>query len=331
MATRWSELDVIKQISKSAGMHYPGLVLGIGDDCAIIDTDPDEQLIVTTDMLVEDSHFSRIWHPPYELGRKSIAVNMSDIAAMGGKPRYIFISICLPESIERGWLQEWLDGAESIVREYDCCLAGGDTVRGKNVTINVTIIGTVRRNQAILRKSADIGQSIFVSGQLGSAAAGLLLFQQSNRNTLIEQPFTEPFKKRHLNPDPDLRCGALLSESGLVTSMQDISDGIATDLSHICTASGICAVIEESQLPFHPDLPRVAGALGCNLTDLLVSGGEDYHLVFTIGNNKDDKLYELMKVHGIDVYRIGKTVEGAGVFLRRGEELEEITYGGFEH
>lgn len=331
MGTRWSELDVIKQISKSAGVHYPGLVLGIGDDCAIIDTDPDEQLVVTTDMLVEDAHFSCLWHPPYELGRKSVAVNMSDIAAMGGKPRYIFISLCLPESIEREWLQEWLAGVESIVREYDCCLAGGDTVRGKNITINVTVIGTVKREQAILRKSADIGQSIFVSGQLGSAAAGLLLFQQSNRNTLIDQPFTEPFKKRHLNPDPDVRCGALLSESGLATSMQDISDGIATDLSHICAASGICAVIEESQLPFHPDLPRVADALGCSLTDLLVSGGEDYHLVFTVGNNKDAELYKLMKVHGIDVYQIGKTVEGAGVFLRRGGELEEITYGGFEH
>lgn len=331
MGTRWSELDVIRQISKSAAMHYPGLVLGIGDDCAIIDTDPDEQLVVTTDMLVEDSHFSRIWHPPYELGRKSVAVNISDIAAMGGIPKYIFISICLPESIERGWLQGWLSGVESIVREYDCCLAGGDTVRGKNVTINVSVIGTVRRDKAILRNSADIGQSIFVSGQLGSAAAGLLLFQQSNRVKLNKQPFTEPFKKRHLDPDPDVRCGALLSESGLVTSMQDISDGIATDLSHICTASGIRAVIEESQLPFHPDLPRVADALGSNLTDLLVSGGEDYHLVFTIDNNKDDELYKLMNVHGIDVYRIGKTVAGAGVFLRRGGELEEITYDGFEH
>ena len=331
MGTRWSELDVIRQISKSAAMHYPGLVLGIGDDCAIIDTDPDEQLIVTTDMLVEDSHFSRIWHPPYELGRKSVAVNISDIAAMGGIPKYIFISICLPESIERGWLQGWLGGVESIVREYDCCLAGGDTVRGKNVTINVSVIGTVRRDKAILRNSADIGQSIFVSGQLGSAAAGLLLFQQSNRVKLNKQPFTEPFKKRHLDPDPDVRCGALLSESGLVTSMQDISDGIATDLSHICTASGIRAVIEESQLPFHPDLPRVADALGSNLTDLLVSGGEDYHLVFTIDNNKDDELYKLMNVHGIDVYRIGKTVAGAGVFLHRRGALEEITYGGFEH
>ncbi len=331
MKTRWSELDVIRQISSSAEIPYPGLVKGIGDDCAIIDPSHEEQLIVTTDMLVEDVHFNPLWHPPYELGRKSIAVNISDIAAMGGKPKYVFISLCLPDSTDKVWLQDWLGGVGSMIREHDCCLAGGDTVRGRNITINVTVIGTVSRDQALLRNSAGIGQSIFVSGQLGSAAAGLLLFQQTAAKDLREQPFTAPFKKWHLNPDPDLRCGMLLSESGLVTSMQDISDGIATDLAHICAASGIGAIIEESLLPHHPDLPRVAETLGCNLTELLVAGGEDYHLVFTVDRERDEELHELMKLHGLEVYRIGATIEGTGVFLRSGAEMKEITYGGFEH
>ena len=124
MKTRWSELDVIRQISSSAEIPYPGLVKGIGDDCAIIDPSHEEQLIVTTDMLVEDVHFNPLWHPPYELGRKSIAVNISDIAAMGGKPKYVFISLCLPDSTDKVWLQDWLGGVGSMIREHDCCLAG---------------------------------------------------------------------------------------------------------------------------------------------------------------------------------------------------------------
>ncbi len=331
MGIRWSELDVIKHITKSAGPPCPGLVLGIGDDCAVIDPDSAKQLVITTDMLVEDVHFSCLWHPPYELGRKSIAVNISDIAAMGGTPRYVFVSMCLPETIEEAWLKAWLNGVESIITEYGCCLAGGDTVHGEKITINVTLVGTVRRDMAIRRDSAGVGQSVFVSGPLGSAAAGLLIFQHSNSSKLIEQPFAKPFILRHLNPAPDVRCGQVLAESGLVTSMQDISDGIATDLSHICATSRIRAEIDESLLPFHPDLPRVAASLGCDLTELLIAGGEDYHLVFTVTKNSDDKLLEMMEGHGLTVYRIGKTVEGEGVFLRSGKELKDITFGGFEH
>ena len=271
MGTRWSELDVIRQISKMTGKAYPGLAVGIGDDCAIIDPNPEEHLVLTTDMLVEDVHFCRLWHPPYELGRKSVAVSISDIAAMGATPRYVFISICLPDSIDTRWLQQWLAGVESIAVEYDCCLAGGDTVRGNNITINVTIVGSVQRDMAILRSTAGVGQSVFVSGQLGSAAAGLQLFQKFYRTDFIEDPLTLPFKTRHLDPSPDIRCGALLAESGLVTSMQDISDGIATDLSHICAASGIGAIIEEALLPHHPDLPQIAGPLGSKMSDLILA------------------------------------------------------------
>ena len=239
MGNRWSELDVIKRITRTARRAFPGLVLGIGDDCAIIDPDSGSQLLLTTDMLVEDVHFNCQWHPPHKLGRKSIAVNISDIAAMGGKPRYVFLSLCLPDSIDEVWLKDLLTGVESIVAEHDCCLAGGDTVRGEKITINVTLVGTVSKNKAIRRDTAGSGQSIFVTGQLGSAAAGLLIFQNSDSSMLIEQAVAEPFINRHLDPTPDVYCAKLLSESGMVTSKQDKSDGIATDLSHICAANRI--------------------------------------------------------------------------------------------
>ena len=332
MGNSWMEREVISLIQQSAGKAPKGLVLGIGDDCAIIEQAAEEQLIVTTDMLTEDIHFSRDWHPPYLLGRKSIAVNISDIAAMGGKPAYVFIAIALPASIERQWLQQWLAGVESMVNDYGCCLAGGDTVRGKSLTINVTLIGTVQRGQAILRSTAGIGDSVFVSGRLGSAAAGLLLYQKFNGSEILDKPFAAPFKKRHLDPEPDLHCATFLSESGLVTSMQDISDGIATDLAHICAASGVRAIVDESLLPYHPNLPKAAEVLSASMTDLLIAGGEDYHLVFTVAGNKDAELCQLAAARNIEIFRIGEIGEGAGVFLRSEKNgTKDITYGGFQH
>ena len=219
-----------------------------------------------------------------------------------------------------------------MVNDYGCCLAGGDTVRGKNLTINVTLIGTVQRGQALLRSTAGIGDSVFVSGRLGSAAAGLLLFQKFNGSEILDKPFTAPFKKRHLDPEPDVHCGTFLSESGLVTSMQDISDGIATDLAHICESSGVRAIVDESLLPYHPDLPEAAEALSASMTDLLIAGGEDYHLVFTVAGNKDDALCQQAADRNIEIYRIGQIAEGAGVFLRSEKNgTNEITYGGFQH
>ncbi|MEE4165045.1 MAG: thiamine-phosphate kinase [Desulfocapsaceae bacterium] len=332
MADSWRERDIIRFIQQASKKTYQGLVHGIGDDCAVIDPSAGEQLVVTTDMLVEDIHFLRDLHPPYELGRKSIAVNISDIAAMGGKPMYVFISVAIPVSIGKKWLQQWLSGVESIVSDYDCCLAGGDTVRGKNLTINVTLIGAVRHGQAVLRSTAGVGDSVFVSGRLGSAAAGLKLYQHFYGSELFAEPFTRPFKKRHLDPEPDVRCGMFLSECGLITSMQDISDGIATDLSHMCEASGVRGLVDASLLPYHPDLPALAAAMSVDMTELLVAGGEDYHLVFTVACGKDNELYQLAKARNIDIYRIGRITEGSGVFLEsKNDAIAEITYSGFQH
>ena len=306
------------------------LIHGIGDDCAVIAPAPGEHQVVTTDMLVEDVHFNLSWHPPYELGRKTIAVNLSDIAGMGGLPQYVFISIAIPDRIEHSWIMKWFAGVRSIIEEFDCCLAGGDTVRGASLSISVTVIGTVEKDYALLRSSARKDQSIYVSGQLGSAAAGLLLFQM-NRADLLEVDISKPFVQRHLNPSPDVNLASALAASGFVTSMQDISDGIATDLAHICRASGLGAVVEESLLPHHPDLPEISDRLGYSTTDLMVSGGEDYHLLFTIEEGCETELELFMAGRGFSVYRIGKTVAGKAVNLHVSGKYRDITFRGFEH
>ena len=330
MEKTWSERDLIQYIAQSSSTSPAGLLKGIGDDCAIIDQSSGEQYIVTTDMLVEDVHFNLQWHPPRELGRKSIAVNLSDIAAMGGIPQFTFLSLSLPDSLGKAWLKEWIHGATSILEEYNCCLAGGDTVRGARFTINVTVIGSVAKNRAILRSTAQKNQSIYVSGYLGSAAAGLLLFEH-DRTDLLNSTRAHPFVRRHLDPSPDIVAGRVLMASGMVTAMQDISDGIATDLSHICVSSGVGAIIDESLLPHHPDLPIITEKIGGNASDLMIAGGEDYHLVFTILSGKDAEFEEKMSTEGVTVYKIGKTVEGSEVQLRSKGKLRDITFGGFEH
>ncbi len=330
MEKSWSERDLIEYIAQSSTKSPAGLRKGIGDDCAIIDQNSDEQYIVTTDMLVEDVHFNLKWHPPKELGRKSIAVNLSDIAAMGGIPQFVFLSLSLTDSLGDAWLKEWIGGATSIIEEYNCCLAGGDTVRGARLTINVTVIGSVAKNKAIMRSTAQKDQSIYVSGHLGSAAAGLLLFE-TNRTDLFTSSRARPFVRRHLDPSPDIVAGHLLMASGMVTAMQDISDGIATDLSHICASSGIGAIVEESLLPHHPNLPAVAAEIGENASDLMIAGGEDYHLVFTILPDKDATFEEKMSTEGVTVYKIGRTIDGSEVQLRSKGKVRNITFGGFEH
>ena len=330
MKRSWSERDIIKKIRDKTQKTYPGLVHGIGDDCAVIHPTAGKQAIVTTDMLVEDVHFSLAWHPPYELGRKTIAVNLSDIAGMGGQPHFIFLSLCLPSSVDTSWLERWINGICSMIEEFDCCLAGGDTVCGETLMVTITVIGSVDENRACLRNSAKADQSIYVTGELGSAAAGLLLFQ-NQRSDLLQLEQSKPFIKRHLDPSPDVELGIVLASSELVTSMQDISDGIATDLSHICTASGIGAVVEESMLPHHESLPWIANELHHTPTDLMVSGGEDYHLIFTVENNRDDEFQKLMLEKKIAVTRIGKTRVEKGVFIQSGGNLRNITYQGYEH
>lgn len=331
MIKNWSELEVIKLITKTAHGKPGEVVTGIGDDCAVINTVSNQQLLVTTDMLVEDIHFDLAYHPPFELGRKSIGVNISDIAAMGGEPKYVFTSLCLPDHLENAWISQWIAGVNSMASQFNCFWAGGDTVRGTNLTINVTVLGVVHPDQTILRKTAGIDQSVFVSGELGSAAAGLKIYQHWRDTELFDLPISSPFKKRHLEPLPDVRCGCLLAENGLATAMQDISDGIATDLTHICKASNIGAVIEEKLLPCHPDLPQIAEQIGCRPISLMISGGEDYHLVFTVDRSREEELQDLMSEKNIMIHRIGKTIEGKGLFLRTKKGVEDISYGGFEH
>lgn len=333
MQEEWSELDLIRLFSGRTGAPgAKGLIKGIGDDCAIFDTPEDRSWLATTDILVENIHFDRSWHPPHLLGRKSIAVNLSDIAAMGGTPHYALVSIAVSDQLDKDWIEKWSAGAAEILEEFNCTIIGGDTVKGPALTINIVILGSGAKDRIIRRSTATEGENIYVSGELGSAAAGLeicrapVLFQSTAEDAL------QPLINKHLNPTPRVLLGQVLGASKMVGAMQDISDGIATDLAHICSQSGVGAELDADLLPGAEILGRVSQIINKEPVDLKISGGEDYELVFTVKKGRDEDLLTLVHENcGEQVYRVGRTVKGCDVRLISGEDAVNIGFKGFQH
>ncbi|MFH2124793.1 MAG: thiamine-phosphate kinase [Pseudomonadota bacterium] len=330
-----SERALIRLIREQSAVSAPDLIQGIGDDCAVFGSPEAGQWLITTDTLVDHVHFDRHWHPAELLGRKSIAVNLSDIAAMGGRPRFVLLSLCLPSSLASDWLQSWLSGVSAILAEYGCVLIGGDTVSGRELVISVTVIGEAVCNHILYRTGARPGDIVYVSGPLGSAAAGLALFQRAKKEgiSLGRWPQWQALLDAHLNPTPQLELGRQLGLSGCVTSTQDISDGLATDLAHICHESGTGSILYEDRLPCLPSLDSAAIFLAQEKLDLMLKGGEDYQLLFTVPPDKEKELKGLLlSTPQQQIYPVGTIVEGQGVFLEKIDGTRsDITFQGYEH
>jgi thiamine-monophosphate kinase len=329
-----SERNLIEYIRKNAACSSGhSLIRGIGDDCAVFGKTASGSWLVSTDMLVDGVHFNRAWHPPGLLGRKSIAVNLSDIAAMGGVPRFFLLSMSLPAGLSSDWLFQWLEGVTGILEEYNCVLIGGDTVLSKELNISVTVIGEQHPSGILYRAGARAGDTVYVSGPLGLSAAGLEILKIASEKN---QPFEDKWKilvDAHLDPTPQIHLGQALCKSGYVSAMQDISDGLATDLSHICKESGVGAVIHEDRLPSLPLLDQACEVFALQKFDCILRGGEDYQLVFTVKQGLEKDLEELLRNTGNQtIFPVGTVEKGQGVFLedKEGGRLE-ITFQGYEH
>ncbi len=333
-----SELALIRLIREASGGTAPGLIQGIGDDCAVFGESGDtlaQQWLITTDTLVDLVHFDRQWHSPELLGRKSIAVNLSDIAAMGGTPRFVLLSLCLPPALDAQWLQRWFSGAREIMAEYGCVLIGGDTVAGRDLVISVTVIGEACGRQIVYRSGARPGDIVYVSGPLGSAAGGLALLQKAKwQEPSPEQwPQWQALLDAHLNPAPQIKLGQYLAGSGAVTAMQDISDGLATDLAHICQESGTGSTVYADRLPSLPVLDLAAAFVAQEKLDLVLKGGEDYQLLFTVHPSRQQELEaSLLTSLNHQIYPIGIITEGQGVTLENNDgSRSDISFQGYEH
>lgn len=326
-----SELQIIEHIQKYLGPSADRSVIkGIGDDCAVLRKNDGECLLVTIDTLVEGVHFDLAWHPPFLLGRKTGAVNVSDLAAMGGQPRFALLSLAFPGSAP-AWLDDFLAGFHEMLQEHDTHLVGGDTVKSSNdLSISVTIIGAAAEDVICYRSGAATGDLVFVSSTLGDAAAGLALCKTGLPSGDSEK--WQQLINAHLDPQPQVQLGEILAQSGLVHAMMDISDGLATDLAHICKESGVGAEIIKKDLPVSEHLKSAAEKLDKPVLDWVLKGGEDYQLLFTVSPAHEQELRSLVLAEtGRQIFCIGKIIEGQGLFLTDGVNREEVSFQGYDH
>jgi thiamine-monophosphate kinase len=329
--TKKSEREIIEHINGLFGLPADKhLIKGIGDDCAVLRKDSKSCFLVTTDTLVDGVHFDLAWHPPFSLGRKSAAVNLSDIAAMGGQPRFALLSMAFPGSAP-AWLDDFLAGFHGMLQEHDTCLVGGDTVKSSNdLSITVTVIGEAAEDTICYRAGAVAGDLVFVSGELGNAAAGLALCRSGVPDDDLRQ--WQELVGAHLDPQPQVQLGRMLAESGLVHAMMDISDGLATDLAHICKESGKGAEIFKDNLPVSEQLQSAAGKLETHVLDWIMKGGEDYQLLFIVAPGHEQDLRKLVREKkDREIFCIGRIIENRGVFLSDGVNRQEVSYQGYDH
>jgi len=329
-----NERQIIDLLRTMTAADAPDLLQGIGDDCAVIRKNRQQSWLVTMDTLVESVHFDRSWHPPDKLGRKVISVNVSDIAAMGGTPVFVFLSLGLPAGFEVRWLTQFSRGMADACREYHCLLAGGDTVRSPSgVLVTVAVLGEMQTNRVVFRNGARVGDSVWVSGSPGRAVAGLELCRIGRE----DDPAFAELVEAHLNPQPRLQLGRWLAWNRLVHAMMDLSDGLATDLAHICTQSEVGAVIDPNGLRADRSLAAAAIMLHKDPGQWMLTGGEDYELVFTAAKRKSAAIVELAEKLRIPVARIGRIDDKQGVRTLqfpsgRNHPVEvDITFSGYDH
>jgi len=339
-----NEFDFIKRLRERSGRSVAGsslLMSGIGDDAAVFSVGQGKQQIVTTDLLVEDIDFRLASTRPDLLGHKALAVSLSDIAAMGAAPRYSLLSIGLPEEIWRtDFPHRFYEGLFGLADRYEVTLIGGDISRShEKIVIDSIAIGNCSSGKAVLRSTARPGDHIFVTGTLGGAAAGLRLMERGARlrgeatedhETEIETQRINDLLLRQLRPEARVGWGILLGEQELATAMIDLSDGLSSDLNHLCDESGVGATIEASRLPIDPAVSELSGRRALDPLILALNGGEDFELLFTV---KPENLARLPKrVDGVPVTYIGDIQERtAGVVLAEGQRRWPLEPGGWMH
>lgn len=281
-------------------------------------------ILVTTDFTLEGIHFRRDWHPAESVGHRCLARGLSDIAAMGGEPAAAFLSLALPRDLPQSWVGRFARGLIGLAERYGVTLAGGDTAESPNgVLADIVLVGTVPKGKSALRSRAQAGDRIYVSGELGGSAAAVGVMRKEMRKKSKWKPNPREYL-RHFFPEPRVELGRVLRERGLVSAMIDTSDGLSTDLAHVCEESGVGAEIAAELIP------RASVGKPSRQVDLQLAlhGGEDYELLFTASPGKRVP----SRIAGVPITHIGHITRGRKLFLRNrdgvGYELQAL---GWEH
>ncbi len=310
----------------------PDVLVGVGDDCAVLDLDGDTVLLATCDALVDGSQFLQRVATPTQIGRRVLAVNLSDIASMGGAPRYALVSLFLPTDLPVAFLDGLYLGLQSEAWAYGAVIVGGNIVGSPTFGLDITLLGQARRDQVILRSGARPGDALLVTGALGEAAAGLHLLLHPE--TPAPEAVAERLKDAQLTPVPRVPEGRLLASLGVVTAMLDISDGLAADLGHLCEQSKVGARLDEVALPIADDVRQVARRTGQDALDWALTGGEDYQLLFTAPPAAVPRIIETLQIAtGTPVTVIGAILSPeAGMTLRAQDgSIQPLAPRGWDH
>jgi thiamine-monophosphate kinase len=308
VAVQIGERALIAQIRRvAAAAKNRAVVTGIGDDCAVLRL-PARQgkqadVLVTTDFTLEGIHFRRDWHSPESVGHRCLARGLSDIAAMGGEPVAVFLSLALPRDLPQSWVGRFMRSLISLAERYGVSLAGGDTAESPNgILADIIVVGSAPKDKALLRTGARPGDLIYVSGELGGSAAAVAEMRKQPRRKLNRRDYP-----RHFFPEPRLELGRILREKGLTSAMIDTSDGLSTDLAHTCEESGVGAEIQAELIP------RARVGKPSREVDLpfALHGGEDYELLFTVPRGRRIP----SRIAGIPLTQIGEITRIRRIFL----------------
>jgi thiamine-monophosphate kinase len=313
-----SEKKLIRQIRRSA-RGGKSVVTGIGDDCAVLRVPPGHEVLVTTDFTIENVHFRRDWHRPELVGRRCLTRGLSDIAAMGGEPLAAFLSLAVASDVPQKWVNRFLKGLLDLAEEFKVPLAGGDTAQSAGgIQADIVVVGSVPKGKAVLRSGAKVGDQIYVTGELGGSAAALARLAES-------KPVGAGYS-RHFRPRPRplarVAVGQWLRRRGVASAMIDLSDGLSTDLEHLCEESQVGAEIEAEAIP----RARVGRGKKRVALKLALHGGDDYELLFTSAAAVPSV------VAGVRVTRIGRTTKSVGMRLIGADgKRRPLKAGGWEH
>jgi len=329
-AGRSTEDALVRRIRELAARTTgAGVRVGIGDDCAVLETHPGTRLLATTDLLIEDVHFRRRWAEPADLGWKALAVNLSDIAAMGGRPRWALVALAGADGTTAEEIDAFYAGALELASAHDTVIVGGDTSSSPyGWMINVTLLGEA--TAPLLRSTARPGDTLAVTGTLGRSAAGLAVLERETPSG-VEPAALAAVTAAHLRPYPRVREGMWLAAAGGVTAMMDLSDGVGIDLPRLADESHAGALIDVERLPLDDATRAVAAALGADPLAWATGGGEDYELLLACEPTALARLQRgLAEAYRIHLTPIGEVTASGGVHWR--SQGREVTVArGFEH
>ena len=325
------EFGFIRSIMNDCHFSPENLIKGIGDDCAVIGPYNDKVFLITTDLLIEGVHFILGKISPEHLGEKAVAVNLSDIAAMGGNALHLFLSVAIPRSMSLETIHLIYRGIKAVCRRYKVNILGGDTSSSpEKLMINVTVIGDAPEKEVLYRSGAKPGDAIYITDTLGNSAAGLKLIKEE---LFAPDDLASSLIDAHNRPVPFLKAGHIIAHSQLASAMIDLSDGLFSDLRHICEASKVGARLFHDSLPLSEELRAFAEINNLDPYEFAISGGEDYRLLITISEKNlvsFQKLFEKQKP--CPIYHVGEITKELGVKMIRSDGKEDLLEDtGFDH